>query len=297
MYERHFGLSAKPFSMAPDPTFLYMSRQHDRAAAMLEYAMVSHVQFALVTGDIGSGKTTLLRRLLRSLDDSFVVGLISNTHQSFQSLHPWIASALGLRFDGTSDVAFYEALVGAMVAHYAAGKRTLLVIDEAQNLPVALLEQLRVLSNMNSEQDVALQVLLIGQPELRETLARPDLRQFAQRISVDCHLRPLAPEDTAAYVRHRLAVAGRTEALFEPAALALVHESSGGVPRLINQLCDAALLYGFADGRTTIDEGVLREVLADRGVQPPAPPGGERRRAPRKRKTDAAPSPPSAPVA
>jgi type II secretory pathway predicted ATPase ExeA len=273
MYERHFGLKAKPFSLTPDPVFLFPSRQHAMAMTMLEYGLESQAAFSLLTGDIGSGKTTLIRRLLRQLGDQVVVGLISHTHARFKSIHTWALSALSIVPAGDSEVAQYEALVDAIVRTYAGGRRTLLIIDEAQNLSLELLEELRLLSNVNSEQDLVLQILLVGQPELRHKLSRPELQQFAQRVSVDFHLHPLDRNEAHAYVRHRLEVAGRDTPIFLPDAIEFVHARTRGVPRLINQLCDFALLYAFADGRTMIDADLMAEVVRDRstGIALPAP--------------------------
>jgi type II secretory pathway predicted ATPase ExeA len=272
MYERHFGLKAKPFSLTPDPAFLYPSRQHAKAMTMLEYGLESQAAFSLLTGAIGSGKTTLVQRLVRQLGDQVVVGLISNTHARFESIHRWVLSALNIVPADHSDIAQYEALVQAMVQAYAKGRRTLLIIDEAQNLSVEVLEELRLLSNINSEKDLILQILLVGQPELRKKLSRPKMRQFAQRVSVDFHLRPLSRREAQDYVRHRLQVAGRDTPLFTPEAIDLVHTTTKGVPRLMNQLCDFALLYAFADGLTNIDADLIAQVIHDRrgGVALPA---------------------------
>jgi general secretion pathway protein A len=266
MYERHFGFNARPFSLTPDPSFLYPSRQHAMAMTMLEYGMQSQAAFSLLTGDIGSGKTTLVRRLLRELGDQAVVGLVSNTHGQFKSVHGWALSALGLVPTDDSDVARYEALVNSFVREYAKGKRTLLIFDEAQNLSLDALEELRLLSNVNSERDMVLQILLVGQPELRTTLMRAKLRQFAQRVSVDYHLQSLDLTEAHAYVRHRLEVAGGAPSLFSPESVDLVHAHTRGVPRLMNQLCDFALLYAFADGRTTVDSDLVSQVVRDRGT-------------------------------
>src|ERR1700704_686027 len=228
MYERHFGFRTKPFALTPDPEFLYPSRQHATAMTMLEYGLESQAAFSLLTGDIGSGKTTLVRRLLRGLGDQVTVGLISNTHERFQSIHGWAISALGIVPSDDSEIAKYEALVDSFVREYGNGRRTLLILDEAQNLSVEVLEELRLLSNLNSETDLVLQILLVGQPELRAKLARPDLRQFAQRVSVDFHLRPLDRSETHGYIRHRLSVAGGNDALFLPEAIEFVYARTGG---------------------------------------------------------------------
>lgn len=265
MYEKHFGFRSKPFAMNPDPAFLYPSSQHAMALTMLEYAIESQAPFCLLTGAIGSGKTTVLRHFLRSLNSKTKVGLISNTHAQFKSIHPWALSALGIVPHDDSEIAFYEALIDSFVREYANGGRTLLVVDEAHNLTPTILEELRLLSNVNSEGDLSLQVLLVGQPELRTMLEDRDLEQFAQRVSVDFHLGPLTLPDAQLYIEHRLTVAGGDPSLFDLEAIALVHARAGGVPRLINQLCDNSLVYAYADQLKKIDTQVVQRVLQDRG--------------------------------
>jgi general secretion pathway protein A len=265
MYERYFGFKSKPFSLTPDPAFLYHSRQHAMAMTLLEYGLESHAAFSLLTGDVGSGKTTLVRHLLRGLGDRVVVGLISNTHEQFKSIHSWALSALGIIPVDNTEIAQYSSLVESFISQYAKGKRTLLIIDEAQNLSIEVLEELRLLSNVNSERDLVLQILLVGQPELREKLSRPELAQFAQRVSVDFHLKPLDRSETHAYVQHRLEVAGGSPALFTADAIEFVHARTKGVPRLVNQLCDYGLLYAFADRLKSIDSDLISQVLRERG--------------------------------
>lgn len=269
MYERHFGFKSKPFALTPDPAFFYPSQQHAIALTMLEYGLESQAAFSLLTGDIGSGKTTLVRRLLHGLGEQVAVGLISNTHGRFHSIHGWALSALGIVPADDSDIARYEALVDSFVREYAKGRRTLLILDEAQNLAIEVLEELRLLSNVNSEKDLILQILLVGQPELRSKLSRPELRQFAQRVSVDFHLRPLDRSETHAYVRHRLTVAGGNAALFLPEAVEFVFARTNGIPRLLNQLCDMALVYAFAERRMHIDADLIAQVVRDRSAGPP----------------------------
>jgi general secretion pathway protein A len=264
MYERYFNFKSKPFALNPDPTFLYRSRQHAEALTMLEYAIESQAGFCLLTGEIGCGKTTVVRQLIRTLGDKFTVGLISNAHERFTSILPWALSAFGVAPADDSDIAQYEALTDFVIREYGKGRRTLLILDEAQNLPIQVLEELRLLSNLNSEKDIALQTLLVGQPELLAKLGRPELRQFAQRVSVDFHLECLNLTESRAYIEHRLKTAGGNPSVFKPEAVAFIHASAGGVPRLLNLLCDLSLVYAFAEQRQSIDEQLVRQVLQDR---------------------------------
>jgi general secretion pathway protein A len=264
MYLRHFNFKTKPFAMNPDPAFLFPSEQHSKALTMLEYAMESQAAFCVLTGEIGSGKTTLVRHLIRTFGDRVAVGLISNTHEHFRSIHPWALSALGIAASDRSEIGQYEALTEFFIREYGKGRRTLLIFDEAQNLSIQTLEELRLLSNVNSEEDVALQILLVGQPELRLKMARPELMQFSQRVAVDFHLQRLSESETEAYIRHRLTVAGGSDAIFRPLAIAYIHKLAGGIPRLVNRLCDLSLVYAFADGCERIDAALVAQVLQDR---------------------------------
>lgn len=264
MYERHFRLRTKPFAMSPDPAFLFASSEHAEALMMLEFALESQAPFCMLTGEIGSGKTTLLRHFLRRHDGEFTVGLVSNTHAGFRSIHPWAAAALGIATSGGSETTLYEALIDFIVREYGKGRRTLLVVDEAHNLSTSILEELRLLSNVNSEQDLALQIFMVGQPELRQKVEQPELEQFAQRVAVDFHLGTLSCGDAAAYIAHRLTVAGGKPDLFAPEAIAFIHARTGGIPRLINQLCDLALVYAFAEELPAVDLRILELVLVDR---------------------------------
>jgi type II secretory pathway predicted ATPase ExeA len=263
MYQRHFGFTVKPFAMTPDPAFLYASRRHAMALTMLEYSLESQAPFSVLTGVIGSGKTTLVRKLLQQLGDQVKVGLVTHAHGRFQSIHGWVLSALGILPKDNSEVGLYEALQHSLIQQYARGGRTLLIIDEAQNLSIEILEELRLLSNINSEKDLLLQILLVGQPELRLKLSRPELRQFAQRVSVLFDLKRLEREETHEYVRHRLKVAGGNSSLFRPDAIDLIYARTRGVPRLVNLMCDYALVYGFADRRTEIDADLIAQVVQD----------------------------------
>jgi type II secretory pathway predicted ATPase ExeA len=264
MYESFYGLETKPFSLLPDPEFLYLGKKHNIALSLLEYALMNNAGFCVITGEIGAGKTTLLRRLLDTIDDSITVGLITNTHQSFGELLDWVLSAYGIHEPGLSKVEMHQRLVDFLLQQYANSKTTLLIVDEAQNMPATTLEELRMLSNINSEKDLVLQVILSGQPDLKDTLRKPELTQFAQRISVDYHLSALTPAETNSYIQHRLVTAGAKNDIFTPDACRLIHQHSGGIPRLINLLCDTALVYGFADQKKTVDADLVEEMLRER---------------------------------
>jgi type II secretory pathway predicted ATPase ExeA len=264
MYEAFYGLREKPFALAPDPEFLFLGRHHRRALTLLDYTLRSGTGFALVTGRVGCGKTTVVRSVLARASQEFTVGLIANTHGGFGTLLPWVARAIGMPQVPHIESELFESFVKFLIAEYAACRRVVLIIDEAQNLTVGALEELRVLSNVNTGKDLLLQTILIGQPELRTTLARPELRQFAQRIAIEYHMEALAREETHAYVRHRLSVAGGDPGLFTGEAVELIHSRTSGVPRLINQVCDTALVYAFGEQRAPVDIDIVAEVLDDR---------------------------------
>lgn len=265
MYERFYGFREKPFSILPDPSFLFLSRKHRMALDLLEYGMMNQAGFNVITGEIGTGKTTLVRHVLKQLERDVTVGLISNTHRSFGELLQWILFAFKLENGGKQKVEMFQRFLDFLIEQYAKNRRTLLIVDEAQNMSVDTLEELRMLSNVNADKDQVLQVVLVGQSGLRNMLRRPELEQFAQRIAVDYHLEPLDLQETRAYIYHRIKVVGgdggRT---FEAGACAAIHEHSRGVPRLINLLCDTALVYGFAEQKRTIDARTVNEVAHDK---------------------------------
>ena len=264
MYESFFGLKQKPFSMLPDPVFLYLSKKHETALVLLEYGLMNHAGFCVISGEIGAGKTTLLRKLLHNLEANVTVGMITNTHQSFGDLLDWVLSAFGIHKPGLNKVEKHQLLVDFLLEQYAHNKTTLLIVDEAQNMSVDALEELRMISNVNSEKDLLLQVILAGQPALKDNLRVPELRQFAQRISVDYHLDALNEIETCGYIQHRLVTAGATRDIFTPQACSQIHAYSGGTPRLINLLADTTLVYGYADQREIIDADLVDEVVRER---------------------------------
>jgi type II secretory pathway predicted ATPase ExeA len=277
VYETFFGLREKPFALAPDPEYLFMGRHHRRALTLLEYALRSGTGFALVTGRVGCGKTTVVRSMLGRASQEFTVGMIANTHRGLGDLMPWVARAIGMPQIAGEPSELHDAFVDYLIREYAACRRVVLIVDEAQNLATTALEQLRVLSNVNTGKDLLLQTILIGQPELRVTLARPELRQFAQRIAIEYHMEALSRDETHAYVRHRLSVAGGDPDIIASGAIEMLHENTGGVPRLINQVCDTALVYAFGDQCPRVDLATVAQVLEDRRagglscmVEPPA---------------------------
>jgi type II secretory pathway predicted ATPase ExeA len=271
MYESFFGLKEKPFSLLPDPDFLFMSSKHSLALSILEYSLAGQAGFCAITGDIGSGKTTLIRTLLRRIGRDVTLGLISNTHSGLTDITAWALAAFGRGTNAQSDAEIYQELMHFLIGEYGAGRRCILIVDEAQNLTVEALEELRLLSNINSDKDLLLQIILVGQPELLVKLKSPELAQFAQRISISYHLTPLGYADTRRYIRHRLQVAGADRPIFSDTAIGAVQYFSGGVPRVVNAICDMAMVYGLADNKTEIDLDVVLRVIADRqssGVSP-----------------------------
>jgi general secretion pathway protein A len=263
MYETFYGLNEKPFSIQPDPDFLFMGKRHTLAYSMLEYSIRNKAGFAVISGEIGCGKTTLIRHLLNNLGDDVCIGLVYNTHQEIGNLLEWIMLAFGQPYAGLSPVALYESFQQFLITQYSLGKRVLLIVDEAQNLGPSALESLRMLSNINADKDQLLQMILVGQPQLKDLLRRPDLQQFVQRVSTHFFIPPLESSEVARYIEHRLRTAGRTEPLFTPEACARIAELSRGIPRIINILCDTALVYGFSGDAGEIGRDLIDEVAND----------------------------------
>jgi general secretion pathway protein A len=264
MYEAFYGLKEKPFSMLPDPGFLFLSKKHRTALTLLEYGLLNQVGFCVISGEPGAGKTTILRALLERVPDNVTVGLITNTHQSFGGLLDWVLSAFNLHQPNLTQVEMHQLFMDYLIEEYANNRTVLLIIDEAQNMKAETLEELRMLSNVNSEKDQLLQVMLAGQPALRDALRKPELMQFAQRIGVDYHLEPLGAIETCGYIQHRLVTAGAERNVFTPAACERIHSYSGGTPRLINLLCETVLVYGFADQLDMIDVDLVDEMVQER---------------------------------
>lgn len=265
MYTTFYGLKEKPFNIVPNPAYLFPSAKHRLAQIYLEYGLSSGNGFILLTGDVGTGKTTLIRQLMSQLEEDIEVAVIFNTNVSHQELLKLILQEFEIDPQGLDMSGLLNRLNDFLIQHFAGGRRVLLIIDEAQNLSREALEEVRMLSNLQSDTSSLLQIMLVGQPELRRKLGRPDMSQLVQRIGVRFHLGPLTRRETSDYIAHRLEKAGAANTgLFSPEAVELIHAHAGGVPRTINLLCDAALVYGFADEAEHIDAAIVEQVIADR---------------------------------
>lgn len=261
MYEAFFELREKPFSLLPDPGFLYLSQKHQEALTLLEYGLLNQAGFIILTGEIGSGKTTLMRYLLDRLDSDVTIGLISHTHQSLGDLMDWICQAFDIQAATNAKRDLHQAFVDFLIKQYAAGKRVLLIVDEAQNLGLDKLEELRLLSNINADKDLVLQLMLLGQPQLRDLLQRAELEQFVQRVAASYHLGPLDASETEHYIYHRILIAGGRYKIFDREACHAIHHYSKGVPRLINLLCDTALVYAYGASEKTVSAKAVDELI------------------------------------
>jgi general secretion pathway protein A len=270
MYEAFYGLREKPFSILPDPDLIYWCQNHRLAFAMLEFGVMNSAGFTVITGEIGCGKTTLVRYLLRKLDDHVTACLISNTPRTHDGLLPWVMMSLNLPFEG-SYPALFKQFQRFLRDQFSRGRRTILIVDEAQNLGFDALEELRMQSNINTDKQQLLQIILIGQPQLRDMLRAPQMLQFAQRISSDFHLRPLNAVEVSEYINFRLRAVGSHYELFTDEACKIVADASRGIPRTINILCDTALVYGFAAGLEKITAELVEKVIQNKaqfGVLP-----------------------------
>ena len=264
LYLDHFGFSERPFTLLPDPDFLFWSKAHKRAYSVLEYGLMTRAPLTVVTGEVGTGKTTLLQAMLADMSEDAVVGLISNAQGGRGDLLCWVLNAFDLEVAPSADyVTMFQQFVDFVLDQYARGHVVVLVIDEAQNLTPETLEELRMLTNVNSNKDELLQFILLGQPELREVISRPELRQFAQRVSVSYHLTPMDQANTGEYIRSRLRSAKGTGEEFSQEAIDLIHEISGGVPRMVNKICDLALVYAATAEEKQVDADTVRELMDD----------------------------------
>jgi general secretion pathway protein A len=266
MYTSFFGLSEKPFAITPDPRYLYLSERHAEALAHLLYGINESGGFIQLTGEVGTGKTTVVRTLLSRVPHHADVAVILNPRVTPVEFLLTICEELGLEIaeaDRDSVKQMVDALNRRLLSAHAEGRRIIVLVDEAQNLSIDVLEQVRLLTNLETPTQKLLQIILIGQPELRELLDRTDLRQLAQRITGRYHLKPLSREETKGYVRHRLRVAGATEDIFTPAALVELHRLSEGIPRVINVACDRALLGAYTQETKKISSGLVRRAAGE----------------------------------
>jgi general secretion pathway protein A len=277
MYEAFFGLKEKPFGIVPNPDYLYFSPRHKEALTFLEYGLMDNVGAVLLTGEIGIGKTTLIRYVINNFCSDIITPVIYNTNLSPEQLIEAILQSLRLPVEKDIKSYNYETLNQFLLDQLKQEKRVVLTIDEAQNMPPSTLEEVRMLSNLQTDSQMLLQVLLVGQPEFRARLQQPELSQLAQRIAVNFHLEALEQAESLAYIEHRLSVAGRDDSLFTNEALIQIYQASKGIPRNINLICDSALVYGFGYEMQTIGTDVIDQVLADKNkiglefIQPKTP--------------------------
>lgn len=263
-YMDHFGLRERPFALAPDPEFIFWSPEHRGAYAMLDYGLSTRAPITLLTGEIGAGKTTLVHHFIDSLDDEVAIGIISNARPGVNDVLRRVCAALSLEVPKDADSAdLFDVIQTFLLEQHALEKRVLLVIDEGQNLNRDALEDLRMLTNINAGRDEVLQLLLVGQPELRTMVRRADLVQFAQRVAASYHLPRLDAAATAGYIASRIRHAGGNPGIFSRQAAELIFARTEGVPRLINQLCDLALTYAYAADVPMVKRDIVQQVLDD----------------------------------
>jgi putative secretion ATPase (PEP-CTERM system associated) len=262
MYEEFYGLKAKPFQLNPDPTYYFASKQHRRAKAYLEYGLLRNEGFIVITGEIGAGKTTIVRGLLESLDeDKVVAGNLVSTHLDAEDTLRMVGAAFGVHTKGISKADLLLALEAFLVTQASQGKRCLLIVDEAQNLTVKAVEELRMLSNFQYGNQALLQSFLVGQPEFREILQNPQMQQLRQRVIAACHIGPMDGDETQGYIEHRLKCAGAVDKpTFDTGTFEAIFDASGGIPRRINALCDRLLLLGFLENKVILNPEDVNEV-------------------------------------
>ena len=263
MYASHYGFNAKPFSIVPNPNIIFLNENYKNALSYMKYGLREKVGFILLTGEIGAGKTTMIRYMLNAIEDQIDFAVIFNTNFSSEQLLRLILSEFEIPLDSDRKERHIEQLYEFLIDRFRMGRHVLLIIDEAQNLSDDALEDIRMLSNLQTNEQILIQIMLVGQPELKKRLASPTFCQLAQRIAVSYHLPPLTEDQTHRYVAYRIETVGGQPDIFTPEAIKLIHDNSGGIPRTINLLCDAALVYGFADDLQHVDRDTVELVLAD----------------------------------
>lgn len=270
MYETFYSLKQKPFTLTSNPSFLYLSKKHQDALAYLTYGIRERAGFIEITGEVGTGKTTLCRTLLNRVDEKTKTAFIFNSNMSELQLMQTIIEDLGIHTDKKDKGSLFSDLNKFLIEQLGRQNNVVLIIDEAQNLSNRLLEQVRMLSNLETDNEKLLQIILVGQPELRDKLKSPELRQLRQRISIRYHIEPLGVEDVSPYINHRLQLAGMNGRgpAFDAAAVEEIYRYSGGIPRLINIVCDKALLVGFVREQRNITQDIIQQSVKDiEGVQ------------------------------
>ena len=267
-YVDHFNLTEQPFRLTPDPEFVYWSKQHARAKAYMESTIWLADGFVVITGEIGSGKTTLLQSFLAELDEDIVYAVVSQTQLTATQFLQAVLTEFGFKPFNKRKVELLDMLNMFLIEQYSNGKKVLLIVDEAQNLSKKVLEEIRMLSGIETHKEKVLRIILAGQPELKDTLESPTLKQLVQRIRLRFHLGPLDRQELQAYIQHRLKCAGReSNDLFADNCFELIHRYAGGVPRLVNTLCDTALLCAFADNKTAVDSEDILAAVNELGWQ------------------------------
>lgn len=267
MYHEFYALQESPFTLTPDPKYLFMSEAHEEALASMSYGVHERKGFVLILGEVGTGKTTLVRHVLAQSDTHIKTAYVFQTVTCFEDLLLLVLRDLEIACRSRQRLAMIDTLNDYLLQEASAGHIVVLILDEAQNLPVDILEELRLLSNLETSQHKLLQIILVGQPELGEKLGRPELRQLRQRIGLVAQLKPLTRRQTAQYVQHRLRVAGYEEGiLFNRRAVKQIQRASGGIPRLINVICDQALVLGYGANARQINGRIIKEVVKDWAV-------------------------------
>jgi len=266
LYEQFYKFLGRPFSPAADPSCFFLSRQHAEALAIVQYSVLTNAGLTVITGESGLGKTLLLRRAKSNLDETVVLGTVDNAYADLRNVLPWVISAFELRARLDDKVDMHEVLVEFLDEQASEQRRVVLVIDEAQNLSLSALEEVRLLTNLSNRDNHGIQFILLGQPRLKEMLQQDSLHELAQRVTIDFELLPLDYEGTDDYITYRLSLQGGLPELFSYTARAAIYYHSKGIPRLINSICDLALVYGFGESLESIDLKIVKQVMMSQKV-------------------------------